>query len=98
MQIHPEVAAKQRNGRKVPTDGLLFRLCDDFITLYSCIIIQMCSGSPLGRVLNGELCAQRFQKLIYLHLFTDWFMKISPELLSLLQHCGSIVALPVDFS
>ena len=29
-----------------------------------------------GRVLNGELYAQRLQKLIYLHLFTDCFMKI----------------------
>ena len=26
---------------------------------------------------HGELCAQRVQKLIYLHLFTDCFMKIS---------------------
>ena len=26
---------------------------------------------------NGELYAQRFQKLIYLYLFTDYFMKIS---------------------
>ena len=41
-------------------------------------IIQMCSGITCGRVLNGELYAQRFQKLIYLHLFTDCFMKISP--------------------
>ena len=31
-----------------------------------------CSG-----MLNGELYAQRLQKLIYLYLFTDCFMKIS---------------------
>ena len=30
-------------------------------------IIQMCSGITCGRVLNGELYAQRCQKLIYLH-------------------------------
>ena len=30
-----------------------------------------------GRMLNGELYAQRFQKLIYLHLFTECFVKIS---------------------
>ena len=33
----------------------------------------MCSGTTRGRVLNGEFYAQRFQKLIYLHLFTDCF-------------------------
>ena len=32
-----------------------------------------------GRVLNGELYGQRLQKLIYLNLFTDCFMKISDE-------------------
>ena len=42
-------------------------------------VIQMCSGIARGRVLNAELCAQRFQKLIYLHVFTDCFMKISPQ-------------------
>ena len=40
------------------------------------ITIQMCSGITPGRVLNGVLYAQRFQKVIYLHLFTDYFMKI----------------------
>ena len=39
----------------------------------------MCSGITRGRVLNGELYAQRFQTLIYLHLFTDCFLKISPQ-------------------
>ena len=39
----------------------------------------MCSGITRGRVFNGELYAQRFQKLIYLHLFTDCFMNISPQ-------------------
>ena len=40
-------------------------------------IIQLCSGITPGTVLSGELYAQRLQKLIYLHLFTDCFMKIS---------------------
>ena len=31
-------------------------------------MIQLCSGITHGRVLNGELYAQRVQKLIYLHL------------------------------
>ena len=38
----------------------------------------MCSGIMRGRVLNGEHYALR-QKLSYLHLFTDCFMKISPQ-------------------
>ena len=28
-----------------------------------CYIIQLCSGNTSGRVLNGEMCAQRLQKL-----------------------------------
>ena len=36
-------------------------------------IIQICSRITRGGVLNGELYVQRFQKLIYLHLFTDCF-------------------------
>ena len=39
--------------------------------------IQICSEITRGRVLNGELYAQRLQKLIYLHLSTDCFMQIS---------------------
>ena len=35
-----------------------------------CYIIQICSGITRGRVLNGELFAQRLQELIYLHLST----------------------------
>ena len=31
-------------------------------------IIQICSIITRGRVLNGELYAQRLQKLVYLHL------------------------------
>ena len=37
----------------------------------------MCSGITSGRVLKRELYAQRLQKLIYLHLLTGCFMKIS---------------------
>ena len=29
-----------------------------------------------GRVINEELYAQRFHRLIHLHLFTEYFMKI----------------------
>ena len=34
-----------------------------------------------GRVLNEELYAQRFHRLIHLHLFTEYFMKIYPQAL-----------------
>ena len=40
-------------------------------------IIQIYSGITCSRVLNGELYAQILQKLIYLYLFTDCFMKVS---------------------
>ena len=43
-------------------------------------ICQICSGITRGRLLNGELYAQRLQKLIYLHLSTDCFMTISLQL------------------
>ena len=46
-------------------------------TNYLDYIIQIYSGITRGRVLNGELYTQRLQKLIYLYLFTDCFMKIS---------------------
>ena len=39
----------------------------------------MCSGITRGSVLNGAFYAQRFQKLIYLHLCIDSFMRISPQ-------------------
>ena len=40
-------------------------------------VIPICSGITYGRVLNEELYAQSLQKFIYVHLFTDCFMKIS---------------------
>ena len=49
-------------------------LCNDVRDNF---IIQICSGITRGRVLNGEHYAQRLQKLIYLLLSTDCFMKIS---------------------
>ena len=52
------------------------------------IIIQICSGITRGRVLNGELYAQRLQQLIYLHLSKDCFMKISFQ--STGQICSTI--------
>ena len=45
-------------------------------------------------VLNGELYAQRFQKLIYLHLFTDCFMKSSPYELNRRNIVGTDVFVP----
>ena len=50
-------------------------------------LIQLCFGITRGRELNGELCAQRFHKLIYLHLFTDCFIKISPQSSGQPQNC-----------
>ena len=49
----------------------------------------MCSGitRDISRVLSEEFYTQRFQKLIYLYLFTDCFMMISPQLLELIQNC-----------
>ena len=47
----------------------------------------MRSRITCDRVLNGELYAQRFQKLIYLHLFTDCFMKISSQMSEQIQNC-----------
>ena len=55
--------------------------------IYSIDIIQMCSGITRGGVLNEELYAQRFQTLIYLHLFTDCVMKISPVSSEQIQLC-----------
>ena len=43
---------------------------------YKFILNQMCSGITRGRVLHGELYAQRFPKLIHLHLFTDYVSSI----------------------
>ena len=51
-------------------------------------ISQTCSGITRGRMLNGELYGQRLQKLRYLHLFTDCFMKISLTFFSLVPMTG----------
>ena len=40
-------------------------------------IIQLCSGITRSWFFNGELYAQRLQKLVYLHLVTNCFMEIS---------------------
>ena len=48
-------------------------------------IIQNGSGITDGAVLNGELYAQKLQILIYLHLFTKCFMKISLQSLEQTQ-------------
>ena len=40
-------------------------------------MMQLCSGITRCRVLNGELYAQSFQKLIYWHLFTGCLLNIS---------------------
>ena len=52
-------------------------------------IVLICSGITRCRVLNVELYAQRLQKLIYLHLFTDCFMKISIQ--SMGQSCSKLM-------
>ena len=46
----------------------------------------MCFGITRGRVFYGDLYAQRFQKLIYLHLLTDCLIKISPQSLEQIQY------------
>ena len=38
-------------------------------------MIQICSGITSGRVLFGELYAQRLQQLIYLHFLTETLME-----------------------
>ena len=51
----------------------------------------MCSGITHGRVFNRGvggggwegLYAQRLEVNFYPHLFTDWFMKISPQQIQL---------------
>ena len=47
-----------------------------------------------GRVLNAELYAQRLRKLIYLHLLTGYFMKISVQ--SSEQNLNIFVKQPVS--
>ena len=42
-------------------------------------VIQKCSGITCGRVLSGELHAQKLKKLMYLHLFTDCFNELILE-------------------
>ena len=37
------------------------------------------AGITRGRMLSGELYAQIFQKLVYLHLIRGCFMKTSPQ-------------------
>ena len=52
--------------------------CFNMLCLNPHIIqIHVCSGITHGGMLNGELYAQ--QRLIDLHLFTECFMKISPQ-------------------
>ena len=48
--------------------------CLGYTVIY---MVQICSGITSGRVLNGELYAQKLQKLICRHLLTGCFMKIS---------------------
>ena len=52
-------------------------------------IIQIYCGITCSRVLNGELCTQRLQKLIFLYLSTHSFVKFS------LRSSGLIIG---DFS
>ena len=80
--------------------------------LFSCYLrhkMQICSGVTRGKVLHGELYAQRLQKLIYLHLSTDcfftrWdFMKESVDKCREINFCNicaifDILFLPEDLS
>ena len=52
------------------------------------VIIHICSRITRARVLNGELYAKRLHKLIYLHLSTDSFMKISLQSTGLNNKCN----------
>ena len=53
-------------------------------------IIQIYSGITRGRVLNGDLYAQRLQKLIYLVLFYKLFYEaFSPILETILKQISS---------
>ena len=45
----------------------------DHVSSLDINVYMICSWITLGRVLNVELYARRFQKLIYLHLFTGMF-------------------------
>ena len=56
--------------------GSLFFALSHRIHRLMYLMIQIYSGITLGKVLNVELYTQRLQKLIYLCLFTDCFMKI----------------------
>ena len=56
-------------------------------------MIKICSGITNGRVINGELYAQRLQKFIYLHLLTGCFMKISIQPSD--WYCTSFVSIPM---
>ena len=66
-----------RTGFALNVDG---RTCDgtgQITSDYMITIIQIYSGITRGGMINGELHTQRLQKLIYLCLSTDCFMKIS---------------------
>ena len=63
--------------------------CD--ITTY---IIQIYFGIAHRRVLNGELCTQRLQKLIYLCLSSDCFIKIFLHSLGQIRDDISTIFMP----
>ena len=64
-------------GRKINFRSLCHTICFFLESIWNNDhMTQLCSGITCGRVLNGELYAQRSQKLIDLHLFTGSFMKI----------------------
>ena len=67
-----------------------------FKLIYLILVIwfKCVSGIASGRVLNGELYAQILQKLIYLHLLTGCFMKLSLQLIkaNISGKCSNLVS------
>ena len=47
--------------------------------------MMKCSTKFLKSFFSAFVYTQRFQKLIYLHLFTDCFIKIAPQSLKQIQ-------------
>ena len=78
MQVARNVCATHAKISEVNLSAFIYKLYHE---AFSSIAGTNSVGITLGRVLNGELYVQRLQKLKYLQLFTDSFMKILPQTL-----------------